>query len=103
MNKDNEKTVFDVVVSFQGLIGRQRKVQSQLLKTEDLEEKPTEEKAIEISKELLKESKARSIKGNVIRITIQRFKLGEVSDTGFFSKTTMLLDPEWHDTYTLNL
>lgn len=96
---ESDKTVYDVLVSFHGLTGRQRKIQSQLLKTEDLEEKPSQEEAIEISKSLLDESKARSIKSDTIRITIQKCKIGEVSDSGYFSKSTMLFDPEWSDTF----
>ncbi|WP_422444235.1 hypothetical protein [Endozoicomonas sp. ALB091] len=96
---ENKKTVYDIVVSFQGLIGRQRKVQSQLLKTEDLEEKPSHEKAIEISKSLLDENKARSIHDDTIRITIQKNEIGEISETGFFSKTTMLFDKDWSETF----
>ncbi len=96
---EEKKTVYDVVVSFHGLTGRQRKIQSQLLKTEDLEEKPSHEKAIEISQSLLDENKARSIKSDTIRITIQRCEISPVSDSGYFSKSTMLFDPEWHETF----
>ena len=94
MNDDNKKTVFDVSVSFYGLIGRQRKIQHQLITHDtELEEEPTDEYAEEIARQLLADNKARKIQHSVVSVTIQKSKL-ELRGNGIACKSTMLFSDD---------
>ena len=69
-----ERITYDVIGTFYGLTGRQRKIQFQLLTVENLDEKPTDEYAEELIRKELVSSNARKVTHNQVGIEIRECK-----------------------------
>ena len=79
------KTVYDVSIHFYGLTGRQRKVQSQHLRIDELETKPSDAELEEMVKEKLREERARNIHNSWVKGTV--FECEVKYERGYQSKT----------------
>ena len=97
-----KKTVFDVAGYFYGLIGRQRKIQFQSLRVENLEIKPSDDEARAIILQEVEKHNARKITNSNIKITVSECEVEEM-ENGIRSKTHRLCCNKTNHTFQIDV